>query len=107
MLFHLTSLFQRQRSRLFEKASGKTDLPNVMHEPAKMREILLVLRKPIRRGDVARVDGDGCRMSSRIAVAGIEGRDESRRKRQVRALETRVRVRQSACGVLPLLPIEQ
>src|SRR5215207_631085 len=42
VLLHLPTLFERQGTRLFEEPRRKTDFPDVMDEPAKMRQLLLV-----------------------------------------------------------------
>ena len=36
VLLHLTSLFERQRTGLFEKPRRKTDLSDVMHETGEV-----------------------------------------------------------------------
>ena len=38
---HEATLLERERTRLLEKAGRQTDLSDVVHEPAKMNELLL------------------------------------------------------------------
>src|SRR3954470_17350544 len=91
MLFHLPSLVQRERTRLFEKARRKPNLANVMHEPAEMCEVLIFFWKPKTMGYVTGIDCDGGGVTSRVAIARVKRCNERRRKAQVRSLETSIR----------------
>ena len=59
VLLHLPPLLERQRPRLLEQPCGQPDLADVVDEPTKMRQSLLLLAETHARSDVARVDRDG------------------------------------------------
>src|SRR6266436_10326872 len=55
-----------------------------------MDEPLVFVGQPHPRGNVARVDRYGSGMAGRVTIARVECRNEGRRKRQARTLETSV-----------------
>src|SRR6476646_3525144 len=94
MTLHLTPFLERQRARFLEDAGWKPDLPDVMHEPTQVGEILLVLVESHAGRDVPGVDGHGCRMAGCVTVSRVQRGDQSLCEREVRSLQLGIDVLQ-------------
>src|SRR5579885_3264862 len=84
---HLPALFERQGARLLEETSRKPDLPDVVHEPADMRKLLLLLGQPHSGSDITCVHRDCARMTCGVSIPGVKSRDESRCEGEVSSLK--------------------
>src|SRR5437868_4304093 len=76
MALHLTTLFERQGAWLFKKTSWQTDLADVVDEPTEVNQFALAFGQIHPPSDVARIDGNGRRMASGVAVSRIERGDK-------------------------------
>src|SRR5207249_6519492 len=74
MALHLSALLERQWSRLLEQTGWKTDLADVVDEPAKADELLPLLRQSHALGDVAGIDRHGGRVTRGVLIPCVERR---------------------------------
>src|SRR5262249_46526783 len=88
-----------------EQSRRQTDLADVMHEPALVRKLLLLLGKPEPPCNITRIDGHGSRMSCRVPISSIEGGNQSSGEGGVGPLQTIVCGRK-VTGELTLILIE-
>ena len=107
VLLHLTTLLKGERARLLQQPSRQPDLPDVVHEPAEMRELLFLAREPHPLRDVARIDRHRRRMSRRISVPRIKRRDQGGSERKVRTVRVAHSPSPKSLGSLTLLAVEQ
>ena len=77
------------------RPAGRPIFPMSCTSPAEPSLLLLFLVEPHARGDVSRVDGDRCRVASRVPVSRVKCRNQRSRERQVRSLKLVVRRRES------------
>ena len=75
---HLTTLVERERSRLFEQTGRQADLSYVVNKPTEVRLLLLVLGQTHALRDVARVDRDRGRVSRGVLISCVERRHQGR-----------------------------
>ncbi len=71
VLFHATSLLEREGARLLKQAGRKTHLADVVDESAKVSQVLLLLRQTKSARNVAGVDRDGSRMTRGVLIPGV------------------------------------
>ena len=88
VLLHHAALFERECTGLFEQASGKSDLPDVVNQPAEMSHLTFGLAQPEPLNDVARIDRHRSRVTSRVPVSRVKRRYEGSREREVRPFQT-------------------
>ena len=72
MLLHLPTLVKRKRTSFFQETRRQSDLPNVVHEPSEMGELLFSFRKAHPHCDVPRVDRNRCRVARGVLISRIE-----------------------------------
>ena len=77
VFLHLSPLFEGQWPVLQEQARWQADLPDVVHQAAEVRPLLDVRRQAHSLRDVPRVDGDCLRVTCRVLIALLEGRNQS------------------------------
>src|SRR5665213_442013 len=106
MPLHLTPFVKREGSRFLKETRRKTNLPDVVDQTAKMRQLRLIFAQVHTLGDVAGIDSDGSRVAGRVLIPGIESRDEAFGEREVRGSQLRVRTLQIG-GKAPLLLVQE
>src|SRR5215207_5663117 len=108
MFLHLAALIEGEGPGLLEQPRRESNLSDVMHEPTQVRKTLLFLDQAHSLSDVLGIDRHSGRMSSRVSVPRVQGRDESGRKRKVRSLQTNVCDREflSRSALLAIEPIK-
>jgi len=106
VLFHLTSLIQREGTGLLQKTHGQPDLSDVVNETTKMHEFLLVRCQAHPLRDIARVDRHGGGMASGVPISSVKRGNQGGGEREVRVFKTTVRGDESL-GTLSLLAVEQ
>src|SRR5436309_15787923 len=80
MFLHASSLFERQSPDFLEQPYRKSDLPDVVYEPAEVNKSLQFLRKTHPLSDVARIDSDSRGVTSGVAVPRVQRRNKRGRK---------------------------
>jgi hypothetical protein len=71
MFLHLTSFFERQSPWFFKQPRRQTNLPNIVHKPAQVRESLLSVRQTQAMSDVSCVDRHRGGVAGGVSIAGI------------------------------------
>ncbi len=86
MLFHLPSLLEGKSAWLLQQSGRETNFADVVNEATKVDKLLFFGGETEPDRDVAGIDRDGSRMTSRVTVSRIQSSHESARERQARAL---------------------
>ena len=60
VLFHLPSLLKRERPWFFQQTRWQTDLPDVVHQSAHVRQPLLFVRQAKAASDISSVVSNRC-----------------------------------------------
>src|SRR4051794_37970407 len=87
VLLHHAPLVQRQRPWFLQEPGRQTNLADVVNESGEEDELLLVVAQTHSPRDVSGVDGNGSRVTSRIAISRIQGRHQGASEREAGALE--------------------